>query len=441
MIYKELIDLLDFNNIDLYLREVKENNFSYKLIFFSSLIDEAMLMELQRSIRMSENKNQVISKLDNIKIKVSNEVKDAISLLHEGQTILYLNDENYFIMVDIRKTPLRSIGESEAEKSIRGAKDGFNESLITNISLIRGRIKSNDLKVEGYKVGKVQSLCLLYLDNLVDKHKLDDIKNKINSIKKESYITSEKELEELIFSQNKTIFPLVRFTERPDVTSIYLSRGYFVLMLENNASVLILPISLFDHLKNVEEYSQNFIIGNFTKFIRLVGFILSLYFLPLSYIFSTSSCFTTLNIENTSSIPLSLQFLIGVFVIELFRNAIIHTPNSLSLALSIVVGFILGEVSMSLGIFMKDVLIVLSIFTISSFAIPSYELSLTCRVLSIFLLVISILFSLPGFIVSVLLIFIHLTRLKVLSYPYLYPLIPLNLKELKNKVTRRKKEK
>ena len=91
MIYKELIDLLDFNNIDLYLREVKENNFSYKLIFFSSLIDEAMLMELQRSIRMSENKNQVISKLDNIKIKVSNEVKDAISLLHEGQTILYLN--------------------------------------------------------------------------------------------------------------------------------------------------------------------------------------------------------------------------------------------------------------------------------------------------------------------------------------------------------------
>ena len=99
-------------------------------------------------------------------------------------------------MVDIRKTPLRSIGESEAEKSIRGSKDGFNESLITNISLIRGRIKSNDLKVEGYKVGKVQSLCLLYLDNLVDKHKLDDIKNKINSIKKESYITSEKELEE-----------------------------------------------------------------------------------------------------------------------------------------------------------------------------------------------------------------------------------------------------
>ena len=441
MIYQELIKLLDFDNIDLYLREVKEHNFSYKLIFYSSLIDEFMLMELQRSIRMSENKEQVISKLDNIKIKLVKEVNEAINLLHEGQTILFLNDENYFILVDIRKTPLRSVSESEVEKSIRGPKDGFNESLITNISLIRARIKSNDLKVEGYKVGREQSLCLFYMDNLVDKNKLNIIKNKLNSIKKEEYITSEKELEELLFSQNKTIFPLVRFTERPDVTSIYLSRGYFVLMLENNSSVLILPVSLFDHLKNVEEYSQNFIIGNFTKLIRLLGFILSLYFLPLSYIFSTSSYFTSLNIENTSSIPLSFQFLIGVFVIELFRNAIIHTPNSLSLALSIVVGFILGEVSMSLGIFMKDVLIVLSVFTISSFSVPSYELSLSCRVLSIILLIISILFSLPGFIISFLVLFVHLTRLKVLSYPYLYPLVPLNFKELKNKLTRRKKEK
>ena len=129
MMFDELISKLNFTNIDLYLREVNEDNFSYKLIFYSSLIDEEMLMELQRSIRLSKDKSEVISKLDNTKIKVIDDVEETINLLHEGQVILYIVKEQRFILIDIRKTPTRSIEESEVEKSIRGSKDGFNESI------------------------------------------------------------------------------------------------------------------------------------------------------------------------------------------------------------------------------------------------------------------------------------------------------------------------
>ena len=157
--------------------------------------------------------------------------------------------------------------------------------------------------------------------------------------------------------------------------------------------------------------------------------------MPVSYLLAISS--TTFFIENTSTIPLSIQFIIGVFIIELFRIAIIHTPNSFSSALSIVIGIILGEVSMSLGIFMKDVLIVLSLYTISNFSIPSYELSLCNRILTIFYLFVSILFGNIGFFIINIIVFVHLLNLNVLGYPYLYPLFPLNIKKLLNKVFRK----
>ena len=118
-----------------------------------------------------------------------------------------------------------------------------------------------------------------------------------------------------------------------------------------------------------------------------------------------------------------------------------HTPNSFSSALSIVIGIILGEVSMSLGIFMKDVLIVISIYTISNFTIPSYELSLTNRILTIVYLLISIAFREIGFILINMIVLIHLCSLKILDYPYLYPLIPFNFKKLKSKVFRKNSKK
>lgn len=438
MIYQDLINVLDFSgNIDLYQREAKEEKFEYKLIFFSSLIDEILLNDLQRSIRLSKNKDDIVSNLDNIKIKEIRDIEEAILLLHEGQVILYVNGYDYFILIDLRKIPTRGIGEPEVEKSIRGSKDGFNESLITNISLLRTRIKSNKLKIEGTRIGEYTNtnVCFLYIDDKVDKNKLEILKNKITNIDVESLIMSDRALEELLFNQNKTIFPLVRYTERPDVASIYLMQGHIVLLVDSSSSCIIVPISLFDHFKNVEEYRQNFIVGNFTKILRFIGIFLSIFFLPVSYLLAISS--TTFFIENTSAIPLSIQFIIGVFIIELFRIAIIHTPNSFSSALSIVIGIILGEVSMSLGIFMKDVLIVLSLYTISNFSIPSYELSLCNRILTIFYLFVSILFGNIGFFIINIIVFVHLLNLNVLGYPYLYPLFPLNIKKLLNKVFRK----
>ena len=251
----------------------------------------------------------------------------------------------------------------------------------------------------------------------------------------------DKSLEELLIKKHwYHPLPSTQSTGRPDVACSYLMEGHIILMVDTSPSCIIVPISLFDHFKNVEEYRQNYLVGNFTKLLRFVGIFLSIYFLPVSYLLSTSNI-ESLRIINTSTLPLFIQFIIGVFIIELFRIAIIHTPNSFSSALSIVIGIILGEVSMSLGIFMKDVLIVLSIYTISNFSIPSYELSLCNKILTLLYFMISIIFGFIGFLIINIVTFIHLISLKVLDYPYLYPLIPLNTSKLKNKLMRKNSKK
>lgn len=443
MMFDKLIKKINIkDNVDLFLREVREENFNYKLIFFSSLIDEYMVMELQRSLRLSKSIEDVYSKLDNIKISISNNIDEVILLLHEGQVILYVEGNSYFILIDLRKVPSRSISEPEVEKSLRGSKDGFNESLIVNVSLLRTRLKSNDLMIEALRIGSYSktSVCICYISSKVNFEKLLFLKNKLKKIDVESLIMSDRSLEEMLFDQNKTIFPLVRYSERPDVSSLYLMEGHIILLVDTSSNAIIVPISIFDHMKNVEEYRQNFILGNLTKMLRYFGILLSLFFLPLSYLLATTSSLNNLynlNIENTSSLPIWSQISIGLFVIELFRIAIIHTPNTLMSALSIVIGIILGEVSMSLGIFVKDVLIILSIFTISSFSIPSYELSLSNRVISICLFIVSVLFGKVGFLIGIIILFIHLVSIKVIGYPYLYPFIPLDIKKLKIKFFRK----
>ena len=343
MMFENLKNNLDFSrNIDLYIREVKEEKFEYKLIFYSSLIDEMLLNELQRSIRFSNNKEDIFSHLDNIKVSKKTNIEEVIILLHEGQVILYIDGLSYFILVDLKKVPIRGINEPDVEKAIRGSKDGFNESIINNISLIRSRIKSNRLKIEGKRIGEYTktSIGIFYIEDKVDASKLKILKKKLDNLDIESLIMSDRALEEKLFNQNKTIFPLVRYTERPDVACIYLMEGHIILMVDTSPSCIIVPISLFDHFKNVEEYRQNYLVGNFTKLLRFVGIFLSIYFLPVSYLLSTSNI-ESLHIINTSTLPLFIQFIIGVFIIELFRIAIIHTPNSFSSALSIVIGIIL----------------------------------------------------------------------------------------------------
>ncbi len=73
-------------------------------------------------------------------------------------------------LIDSRSYPARSVSEPEKDKTLRGSKDGFVETVVFNTALIRRRIRSTDLRMEIMKAGKSSQtdIVLCYMNDRVD---------------------------------------------------------------------------------------------------------------------------------------------------------------------------------------------------------------------------------------------------------------------------------
>lgn len=129
-----------------------------------------------------------------------------------------------------------------------------------------------------------------------------------------------------------------------------------------------------------------------------------------------------------TTIPILVQILLAEFFMEMVRIAIVHTPNELTSAISMVSAIILGSVSIELEIFLPEILVYVSFEAIASFATPSYELSQANRLVKYYLLFLTALFGRVGFLLGFVSVFTYLAGVKVLGVPYLYPFIPFDLK-------------
>ncbi len=434
------------DNLDL-VKRVIEKKSRIVLYYLTSLIDNLLFSELVKTLNKTNSLKSFYNELTIASISKIEEFKKALYFLESGCVIILYEDE--VINVDIRNYPMRSVQEPESEKAIRGSKDGFNENLNTNIGLIRRRIKDTSLKVEHHIVSKDSktSICLLYLSNKVNKKVLKKVQEKIESLNINSLIMTDRALEELILEQQKTIFPLARYTERPDVASISIIKGKIVILVDNSSSSIILPTNLFDHYVNVEEYREPPISGTLTRFIRSISIILSIILLPIFICLvlnkDINNGIIVLKALEISKPILILQVISSIFIMEIFRIASIHTPSSLATGVSFVAAIILGEISMSLGIFLPEILLVVSISMICSFATPSYELSLCNRMLMLILTIVAIFFNYIGLMIGLIILFIHLLMINPLTYAYLYPICPFDyeaFKDIFKRTSARKKE-
>lgn len=431
------------NNLDFYSRIIK-GKFLFKIAYFSSISNSEQIIEINRSLIHVDKLDDLPNILINNKIEKRENDLDYFDDLYNGCLLLFFEEE-CICSLDVKEFNGRSIIEPEYEKSTKGARDGFTESISVNISLIRMRIKSLDLVVKKQIISKESKvmIALVYMNNLVENDVLLEVKKRLSLIELESLIMTDRALEECLFSQEKSILPLVRYTERPDIASINLMRGKIVLIVDTSSSVMIFPTSLVDHLRHVEEYRQNPLVGMCIRFLRYVSYFLSNLMLPLSYLMIVNC-----DIENIFSynvkltrLGLGFQFITGWLTIEVFRIAVIHSPSNLISTLSIVMAIILGEVALSLGLFTKEVLLVLALSTIGEFIVPSSELVISSYWLSFFLLIISIIFNRVGFLISLLVLIIYFSRIKILSKSYLSPFIPFNFCKLKEEVIRKSAKK
>jgi stage V sporulation protein AF len=168
----------------------------------------------------------------------------------------------------------------------------------------------------------------------------------------------DRKLEEKLFNQGFNPFPLVRYSERPDIIAAQLLKGHIAIVVDTSSSVIIVPTTIFEHTKHVEEYRQVSSVGTFIRIIRYFAILISIFLVPLWMLTLTNENFIShifVKIESVNNIPVLLQIILVELTIEILRIATIHTPNQLTSAMGLIATLILGQMAVEVGWFASEV--------------------------------------------------------------------------------------
>jgi spore germination protein len=394
---------------------------------------EDVLAKLQRNV-ISACQTHLEGKLD--------KVTDSIT---SGDTVLLLDGSTEAIIISIRKWETRSIDESPSEPVIRGPRDGFTECLRTNTSMIRRRLKTPKLKMEALKVGELSNtdVVIVYLEGIVQENILNEVRERMGHIQIDAVLESGY-IEELIEDNTYSIFPQVLNTERPDRVAAALLEGRVGILIDNTPFALVVPITFFGMLQSSEDYYQRYMISTATRWLRYWLSFSALTF-PSIYIAVTTYHQEMVPTNLLLSIAASREAvpfpaIIEAFLMELafegLREAGIRMPRPVGQAVSIVGALVIGQAAVQAGIVSATLVIVVSFTGIASFIFPSYSQGIAVRLLRFPLMILAGTLGLYGILLGLLVICIHLLKLRSFGTPYLAPLAPLSFSGLKDTLVR-----
>ncbi|MBP3951239.1 spore germination protein [Bacillus suaedae] len=379
-----------------------------------------------------------------VEIEAVDDLDKVVDLVLSGPAALVVDGLDKVILIDTREYPVRGPEEPDTEQVIRGSKDGFVETIVMNAALIRRRVRDRTMRVEYIQIGKRSKtdIAVSYIADIADPGYVKQIKKAIKKIDTDGLSMADKTIEEFVFGHHSNPYPLVRYTERPDVAASHLFEGHIIIIVDGSPSVMIAPVTFWHHLQHAEEYRQKPVVGASHRLVRYVAVWASLFLLPLWYLLATNSFYVPAALEfigeeKTGAIPLFVQFLIAEMGIEMLRMAAIHTPNALATALGLVAALLIGDVAINVGLFSPEVVLYLAVVAVGSFATPSYELSLANRLVRVALLVSTAAFGMAGLVIGITVWILMLVNLSALGTPYLWPFLPFKPKAFLDVLVRR----
>lgn len=396
-------------------------------------INEHVMKGLQSSNRPLDGLKaleQSVAITDTKKIHTFNDVFINIA---DGKPVLFAEGINTALSLGMSKWATRAVEDTQTEPVIRGAKEGFVESMQVNVTLLRKRIRTPRLKLKTLVIGDYSrtQVALLYIDGLCDPELLKEVKKRINGINIDG-VWDGGMVQEQIQDNQRSVFPQILTTERPDVVCASLLDGKCSLIFEGSPNTLILPTTFFAFMQSPEDYYVGYMISSLLRMLRF-GFLLIALLAPAFYIaivtFHQEMIPTTLIMAMASMreqvpFPALVEALVMEITFEGLREAGVRLPHQVGQAISIVGALVIGQAAIMASLVSPAMVIIVSITAIASFMIPHYELSISVRILRIPIMIIAGMVGLFGVVLSVIVIVVHLASLRSFGTPYLEPLAP-----------------
>ncbi len=391
-----------------------------------------------RSYTLQELVNHLNTRINFVQVQPVTTMQDAVRFILSGPLVTFIEGLDQALLIDTRIYPMRSISEPEVERVIRGPRDGFVETMLMNVALVRRRLRDPAMRTELMQIGNRSKtdVTLMYLEGVAEPGLINEIRQRLQSIRVDAISMAEQSVTDLIGDVKWNPYPIVRYTERPDIVSRALLEGHVVIVVDTTPEVIIAPITLFQLMQSAVEYHSYPLVGTYMRWVVIVSSLLSV-FLPGLFLlinFHPNALPKELSFfraDFTDPMPLWLELVVAEISLDVLRLAVVNTPLTLASMVSIVSAIIFGQFATKAHLLQPEVLLYMAFVLVMQFAQPSYELATAHQMSRLWILACTqIAFIVPGvpawvgFIFASAVWIVFLATRRSFGIPYLWPLVP-----------------
>ena len=441
--------------------ELGTSGISCALVYIDGLVDNVVIQQMIMRPMMLE-----LSKLEKSGITIGKEnaydfvvnhiitvgevqeadtLDKAMRFVMSGEVVLILDGYDKVLIVNARGWPDRGISDPDTEGVIRGAKEGFTETLRTNTALLRRKCKDPNMVIRTIQLGRRSKtdVAYIYIKGITDPDLITELEERLSKVDIDQ-IFSSGHLEQLIEDSSNSPFPQMQATERPDKTVANLMEGRIAILTDNSPFALLIPATFAQFFQSPEDYSERWITSSFIRALRWIASFLAV-FTPAVYIALVSfhsgliPVRLALSISATRSgvpFPSIVEAIMMETTIELLRESGARLPKPIGQTIGIVGGLIIGEAAVNAGLTSPTMVIVVSLTAIASFVIPTYSAAISLRTMRFPLMILAGTLGLYGVMIGFITINIQLISMKSFGMSYMAPQSPLILEDLKDFVIR-----
>ena len=437
------------NSSDLNTRIIKKKDKEIGILFLESASSTSTISDFITKSVIVENKPLLKTIFNNLKntlytsqLFIIDNFDDFPYYLSSGFTIIVTTNSKKAIIMETRAELDRGITEATSEPTLRGSKDSFTESHSKNLGLIRKRIKDENLWFEELKLGRRTKTraTISYIKDIADQNKINQIKERLKKIDIDGILDSGNIRDYL--TKQKSIFPQIKSSERPDLACQELLNGKIIILIENCPFILILPTVFLDYIKSPEDQNQKSINITFTRILRFIALIITiitpaLYIAIVTYDQNTipDKLLISLAVQREGvPFPTFLEIIIFMTIFDILRESDIRSPANATTAMSIVGALVLGQSAVDASIVSPVTIIVVAITSICSLIFQDTDFINSIRLWRFLFILSSNLLGLIGMLSMSLIWITKMATLENINTSYLSPISPLELSANKDTI-------
>lgn len=418
------------------------------IVFINGLVDQPAvnlnlitpLMNLDRDLEDVDTLALIKeSALSVANVKTSHSFDDVVDAILSGDTVLFIDNSKLALIASLRKMEKRAVDEPKTESVVRGPREGFIEGLGTNIALLRRKMKNPALKFYTIKIGKETQteVCVAYIKGIAKDEVVEEVKQRLQRIDTDAILESGY-IESFIEDAPMSLFPTVGNSEKPDIIIAKLLEGRVAILVDGTPFVLTVPYLFIEAFQNSEDYYSRPFYATFIRWLRWLAFFFATFapalyvaiatyhqeFLPPALLVSIAAA------QEGTPFPTMVEALLMQVLFEILREAGVRLPRPVGSAVSIVGALVIGDAAISAGLVGAPMVVITALTAISSFVTPSLiDIGTISRFIFILAAGVS---GLYGVMLAFVVALTHQVSLRSLGAPYMSPLAPSTLSDLKD---------